>query len=264
MVDVLATWKSILLAALSTWWGQVQSLEGAIGALVLMLAFLSKPLGKKVERLLGWSQTLPTKWPLLVIAIWFGWLVMFTTHKRLTTVPAPPSDVSQLAKDTKIGALEHQLGDVSRDLNVERQRAADERDRHEKREAELQKDIQRLSAQLEDKRDVTKALQAIAGIRDEWQSLQRKAAQICVKAQIGTMPDEFRALSQKTRELLTSLGYPEYVPDFLDYSTCSGGDIPRACERTFNSEAVSWFQSARCRIANLNEIVNRLRTRIGQ
>ena len=83
-MDVWATWGEILKDSWSAWFDQLQSFEGGIAAVLLVLLLVSRPLTHKVEAIMKRWEGVPKKWPILALVVWFGWVVMVTTHERIS------------------------------------------------------------------------------------------------------------------------------------------------------------------------------------
>lgn len=89
---VLSTWWDLLSASVAAFVAQFQSLQGVIGVLVVLaIWFFPK---------WSWAKDIEDKMPrrvaLVMVAVWFGWVVMITTHDRI----AAEIEAARVAKTT--------------------------------------------------------------------------------------------------------------------------------------------------------------------
>jgi hypothetical protein len=83
---------SLLLAGLGRWWEQVQSVDGAIAAVLFLLAFLNRPLLSYLEKQREKHvKRLPLKFPVAALILWIGWHVLAAAHTRITAAESEAS-----------------------------------------------------------------------------------------------------------------------------------------------------------------------------
>ena len=77
---------SLLLAGLGRWWEQVQSIDGAIAAVLFLLAFCNRQLLSYVEKQRERHlKSLPLKVPIVGLALWMGWNVLAAADAVITS-----------------------------------------------------------------------------------------------------------------------------------------------------------------------------------
>jgi hypothetical protein len=160
---------------------------------------------------------------------------------------------------TEVASLQ---GEVKAAIDFQ-QREKEQREAKERKDAEERTKAEQRVAQSRQR--IQLALNTLSDYRAQWNRYLVKAASVCVKDQIGTLPTEFTQLSRSTTAAIEAAGFPEYQADFTDNTRCPPTGLSQTCSvrGSFNDEAVVFFSSARCRISNLGSIIDKLRASDG-
>jgi hypothetical protein len=87
IAGTLVTWGGLLWEATLRWFEQIQTIQGTIAVLGLLVVFFNRRLARLLEDAMSPDyihSTIPAKLAFIALAVWFGWVLMMSVHDRVT------------------------------------------------------------------------------------------------------------------------------------------------------------------------------------